>query len=78
MFEGIVQRFWLIAAVASAAIALWPHPAVSGKKKQSDCEAERMVCEQKCRSLPANAKRERFLCWSRCNEDYANCIRSLR
>jgi hypothetical protein len=45
---------------------------------QQQCEAERNKCENRCRSLPPNAKVERQRCWSQCNEDYANCIRKIK
>ena len=39
-----------------------------------DCEDDKEVCDQGCRDIPANRKRDRALCWAACMAKYATCL----
>src|SRR4051794_10942723 len=43
-----------------------------------DCEWEKKDCDKQCRKIPENKKREREACWSKCENEYAACLKKCK
>ncbi|MFT3770673.1 MAG: hypothetical protein QM820_35050 [Minicystis sp.] len=43
-----------------------------------DCEWEKKDCDAQCRKIPVDKKKEREACWSKCENEYADCLKKCK